>query len=149
MFYIFTRRSPRALFGCLSPAKHLVWFKPRTFRFWSHRLNPQDHSPRRANSVKVNISRNSIECLHMIFVSFFPATTLQYKQLKIEFYFSNESYNEEQQIGSIILPTSSFSQSGSWKKLYWVCFINFFDFIIYISLVILNYNQLMGTHFLL
>ena len=45
----------------------------------------------------------------MIFVSFFfSATTLQYKQLKIEFYFSNESYNEEQEIVSIILPTSSF-----------------------------------------
>ena len=39
---------------------------------------------------------------------FFSATTLQYKQLKIEFYFSNESYNEEQEIVSIILPTSSF-----------------------------------------
>ena len=39
---------------------------------------------------------------------FFSATTLQYKQLKIEFYFSNESYNEEQEIESIILPTGSF-----------------------------------------
>ena len=39
---------------------------------------------------------------------FFSATTLQYKQLKIEFYFSNESYNEEQEIGSITLRTSSF-----------------------------------------
>ena len=44
-----------------------------------------------ANFVKVNILRNSQECLHLIFVSFFfSATTLQYKQSKIEFYFSNE-----------------------------------------------------------
>ena len=53
----------------------------------------------------------------MIFVSFFfSATILQYKQLKIEFYFSNESYNEEQEIGIITLRTSSFlSLSGSGK----------------------------------
>ena len=44
----------------------------------------------------------------MTFVIFFSTTRLQYKQLKIEFYFSNESYNEEQEIVSIILPTSSF-----------------------------------------
>ena len=49
-----------------------------------------------ANFVKVNILRNSLECLHMIFVIFFSATILQYKQLKIEFSFANESYNEEQ-----------------------------------------------------
>ena len=47
---------------------------------------------------------------------FFSATTLQYKQLKIEFYFSNESYNEEQEIVSIILPTSSFL-SKAYKKI--------------------------------
>ena len=66
-----------------------------------------------ANSVKVNILRKSLECLHMIFGSFFfSTTTLQYKQLKIEFYFSNESYNEEEEIESITLPKSSFlSQS--------------------------------------
>ena len=53
----------------------------------------------------------------MIFVSFFfSATILQYKQLKIEFYFSNESYNEEEEIGIITLQTSSFlSLSGSGK----------------------------------
>ena len=39
---------------------------------------------------------------------FFSATKLQYKQLKIKFYFSNESYNEEQEIGIITLRTSSF-----------------------------------------
>ena len=49
-----------------------------------------------ANFVKVNILRNSLECLHMIFVIFFSATILRYKQLKIEFFFANESYNEEQ-----------------------------------------------------
>ena len=59
-----------------------------------------------ANFVKVNIGGNSLECLHMIFVSFFfSATILQYKQLTTEFYFSNECYNEHQEIGSI---TSSF-----------------------------------------
>ena len=54
----------------------------------------------------------------MIFVSFFfSATILQYKQLKIEFYFSNESYNEEEEIGIITLQTSSFlSLSGSGKS---------------------------------
>ena len=47
---------------------------------------------------------------------FFSATKLQYKQLKIKFYFSNESYNEEQEIGIITLRTSSFlSLSGSGK----------------------------------
>ena len=52
----------------------------------------------------VNILRNALECLHMIFVSFFlTATILQSKQLKIEYYFSNESDNEEQEIGSILL----------------------------------------------
>ena len=62
-----------------------------------------------AKFVKVNILINSLECLHIIFVScFFSATILQYKKLKIEFYFSNESYNEEQEIGSIIFRTSSF-----------------------------------------
>ena len=66
-----TRRSPRASFESLSPAKHLVGFEHGTFRFWLHCLNPEDHSPRRANSVKVNILRNSLEFLHMIFVSFF------------------------------------------------------------------------------
>ena len=71
-----------------------------------------------ANSVKVNILRNSLECLHMIFGSFFfSATTLQYKQLKIEFYFSNESYNEEQEIGSITLRTSSFLSVRLMKKI--------------------------------
>ena len=39
---------------------------------------------------------------------FFSATILQYKQLKIKFYFSNESYNDEQEVGSIISRTSSF-----------------------------------------
>ena len=54
----------------------------------------------------------------MIFVSFFfSATILQYKQLKIEFYFSNESYNEEEEIGIITLQTSSLlSLSGSGKS---------------------------------
>ena len=54
----------------------------------------------------------------MIFVSFFfSATILQYKQLKIEFYFFNESYNEEEEIGIITLQTSSFlSLSGSGKS---------------------------------
>ena len=42
------------------------------------------------------------------FFFFFSAAILQCKQLKIEFYFSNESYNEEQEIGSIIFRTSSF-----------------------------------------
>ena len=70
---------------------------------------------------------------------FFSATTLQYKQLKIEFYFSNESYNEEQEIVSIILPTSSFLSARLMKK---NCIesasLIFFDFSIYIGLVILN-----------
>ena len=83
-----------------------------------------------ANFVKVNILRNSLECLHIIFVScFFSATILQYKKLKIEFCFSNESYNEEQEIGSITLlhyRQAVFSLSDSEKKLYRVCFINFF-----------------------
>ena len=70
-----------------------------------------------ANFVKVNILRNSVECLHMIFVPvFFSATILQNKQLKIEFYFSNESYNEEQEIGSILLRTSSFLSVRLRKK---------------------------------
>ena len=52
-----------------------------------------------AIAVKLNILKNSLECLDMVFVKFFfSATTLQYKQLKIEFYFSNKSYNEEQEI---------------------------------------------------
>ena len=76
---------------------------------------------------------------------FFSATTLQYKQLKIEFYFSNESYNEEQEIVSIILPTSSFLSARLMKK---NCIesasLIFFDFSIYIGLVILNQNQFMG-----
>ena len=45
-----------------------------------------------ANFVKVNIQEipwNVCICLHKFF---FSATILQYKQLKIEFYFSNESY---------------------------------------------------------
>ena len=75
-----------------------------------------------ANFVKVNILRNSLECLHMIFVSFFfSAAILEYKQLKIEFYFSNESYNEEYKIGSITLRASSFL-----TVMLRVCFINFF-----------------------
>ena len=54
--------------------------------------------------------RNTLECLHTIFVSlFFSATVLQYKQLKdINFYFSNESCNEKQGIKGVILWTSSF-----------------------------------------
>ena len=118
-FIYSTRRSPRTSFGSLSSAKHLVRFEPGLFRFWSQRLNPPGHSPRRANSVKVNILKNSLECLHMIFVSFFfffSAATLQYEQLKI-FIFSNESYNEEQEIGSIILPTSTFFSVRLMKKI--------------------------------
>ena len=69
-----------------------------------------------ANFVKVNILRNSLECLHMIFVFFFSATILQYRQLNLGFYLSNESYNEEQEIGFITLWKSSFiSLSGSGK----------------------------------
>ena len=72
-----------------------------------------------ANAVKLNILRNSLECLRMAFVSFFfSATTLQYKQLKKEFHFSNESYTEEQEIVSIILLTSSFLSVRLMKKLY-------------------------------
>ena len=71
-----------------------------------------------AKFVKVNILINSLECLHIIFVScFFSATILQYKKLKIEFYFSNESYNEEQEIGSITLRTSSFLTVRLRKKI--------------------------------
>ena len=45
----------------------------------------------------------------MILVSFFfSAAILLCKQLKIKFYSSNESFNEEQEIGSIILRTSRF-----------------------------------------
>ena len=53
----------------------------------------------------------------MIFVIFFfSASILQYKQLNLEFYLSNESYNEEQEIGFITLWKSSFiSLSGSGK----------------------------------
>ena len=52
-----------------------------------------------ASFVKVNILRNSLECLHMIFIFiFFSATILQYKQLNLGFYLSIESYNEEQEI---------------------------------------------------
>ena len=88
---------PRNELGSLSSVKHLVGFEAGTFRFWSECLNQLGHSFRRGNTVKVYILRNSLECLHMIFVRFFfSATTLQYKQLKIEFYFSKESYNEEQ-----------------------------------------------------
>ena len=71
-----------------------------------------------AKYVKVNILINSLECLHIIFVScFFSATILQYKKLKIEFYFSNESYNEEQVIGSITLRISSFLTVRLRKKI--------------------------------
>ena len=50
-----------------------------------------------------------INSLHMIVVIFFfSAAILQYKQLKIKFHFSNESFNEEQEIGSIILRAISF-----------------------------------------
>ena len=55
-----------------------------------------------ANFVKVNILRTSLECLHMIFVTFFYQ--LQYYNInnqRLEFNFSNESYNKEQEIGSI------------------------------------------------
>ena len=72
-----------------------------------------------ANFVKVNILRNFLECLHMTFVRlFFSTTVLQYTQLMIEFYFSNESYNEEQETGSIILRRSSFLSVRLRKKLY-------------------------------
>ena len=71
-----------------------------------------------ANFVKVNILRNSLECLHMIFVSFFfLATILQYKQLKTEFYFPNESYSKEQETESIILRISSFLTVRLRKKI--------------------------------
>ena len=41
-----------------------------------------------ANAGKLNILRNSLECLQMVFVSFFlSATTLQYKQLKTVLFF--------------------------------------------------------------
>ena len=71
-----------------------------------------------AKYVKVNILINSLECLHIIFVScFFSATILQYKKLKIEFYFSNESYIEEQEIGSITLRISSFLTVRLRKKI--------------------------------
>ena len=78
-----------------------------------------------ANLAKVNIVRNSLECRHMIFVSFFSsATILPYKQLKIEFHISNESYNEEQETGIITLWASSFLFVMLRKII--VCFINFF-----------------------
>ena len=71
-----------------------------------------------ANFVKINILGNSLECLHIIFVSFFfSATILQYKQLKIEFYFSTQSYKEELEIGRIILRTSSFLTVRLRKKI--------------------------------
>ena len=64
----------------------------------------------------------------MIFVSFFSlATTLQYKQLKIEFYFSNEPYNEEQEIVSIIIPTSSFLSVRLMKNIL-LSLLNYFFF---------------------
>ena len=72
-----------------------------------------------ANFVKINILRNSLECLHIIFRSFFfSATILQYKQLKIEFYFSTESYKEELEIGVLYYGQAVFSLSGSGRKLY-------------------------------
>ena len=84
----------------------------------------------------------------MTFVSsFFSATTLQYKQLKIEFYFATESYNEEQDIVSIILPTRSFLSVRLMKKIVLSLlhfFFFFFDFNIDIGLVILDQNQFMG-----
>ena len=70
-------------------------FKPASCNFMKKITNLQWFKYL-ANFVKVNILRNSPECLHMIFVIFFSATILKYKQLKIEFYFANESYNEEQ-----------------------------------------------------
>ena len=93
-----------------------------------------------ANSVLVNILRNSLKCLYIVFVSFFfSATTLQYKQWKKEFYFSNESYNKEQEIVSITLPTSSFPSVRLMKK---NCIepasLVFFYFSIYTGLVTLN-----------
>ena len=64
----------------------------------------------------------------MIFVSFFSlATTLQYKQLKIEFYFSNEPYNEEQEIVSIIIPISSFLSVRLMKNIL-LSLLNYFFF---------------------
>ena len=99
-FDIYKVRKPAAC-SFMKKVNHLQWFKYL------------------ANFLKVNILKNSLECLHMIFVSFFfffSAATLQYEQLKI-FIFSNESYNEEQEIGSIILPTSTFFSVRLMKKI--------------------------------
>ena len=92
------------------------------------------------NFVKANVVINSLECLHMIFVIFFSTTRLQYKQLKIKCYFSNESYNEEQEMGSIVLRSSSFLSIRIRKKivLSLLYYYFFFYFSIYIGLVILN-----------
>ena len=83
-----------------------------------------------ANFVKLKILRNSLKCLHMIFVSvFFPsATILQYKQSKIEFYFFNESYNEEQGIGGFISWTRSFLTVWLKKKIV-LSLVHFFFFL--------------------
>ena len=62
---------PRNEVGSLSSVKRLVGFEAGTFRFWSECLNQLGHSSRRGNSVKVYILKNSLKCLHMIFVSFF------------------------------------------------------------------------------
>ena len=40
-----SHREPRNEVGSLNPAEHLVGFEPRTFRFWSQRLNLLGHSP--------------------------------------------------------------------------------------------------------
>ena len=57
-------REPRSEIGSLGPAKRLVGFEPGTFRFWSQRLSPLDHSPYAWNAcdvLKVNFSLCKIE----------------------------------------------------------------------------------------
>ena len=72
-------------------------------------------------------------------------TNLQVSSMQLYEKGTHLSYNEEQEIVSIILPTSSFLSARLMKK---NCIesasLIFFDFSIYIGLVILNYNQFMG-----
>ena len=84
---------------------------------------------------------------------------LQYSNINkdIKVCFSNELYNKEQGIKThflhflLYVAISHFHNNeyaiisglarggiGSGNKLYWVCFVNFFDLNIYIGLVILN-----------
>ena len=84
-----------------------------------------------ANCVKINILRSSLECLHMVFVSFFSATISQYKLLKILF------------------KIKPWKELKGFFSIFFLFFIFYFSSLISFSLsihsfVMLNENQFIG-----